>query len=163
DPVNMPWTMSYGANAQVFQRAPSLSRTFPDGVSNTLAIVEKYANCGGATVGWVEPLPDFRSTFADGGDVTQGANNGQDYPVTSGRPPVSINAFAANPLVGPRTFQVAPRRDECNFRWPSTPHRSGMLAALADGSVRTLHPAMSPTTFWGAVTPAGGEVLGADW
>jgi hypothetical protein len=38
-----------------------------------------------------------------------------------------------------------------------------MIVALADGSVRTIHPGISPETFWAAVTPAGGEVLGADW
>ena len=44
-----------------------------------------------------------------------------------------------------------------------TPHSAGMLVALADGSVRTLAPSMSPATYWGAVTPNGGEALGSDW
>ena len=44
-----------------------------------------------------------------------------------------------------------------------TPHRIGMLVALVDGSVRQIAPGISPTTFWAAVTPAGGEVLGSDW
>jgi hypothetical protein len=34
--------------------------------------------------------------------------------------------------------------------------------ALLDGSVRQLAPCISPTTFWAAVTPAGGEVLDSD-
>jgi len=38
-----------------------------------------------------------------------------------------------------------------------------MLVALADGSVRTIAPSISAVTFWAAVTPAGGEMLGADW
>jgi hypothetical protein len=38
-----------------------------------------------------------------------------------------------------------------------------MLVGLGDGSVKTLNPAMSPKTFWAAVTPAGSEVLGNDW
>ena len=38
-----------------------------------------------------------------------------------------------------------------------------MFVALLDGSVRRLAPGISPTTFWAAVTPAGGEVLGSDW
>jgi hypothetical protein len=37
-----------------------------------------------------------------------------------------------------------------------------MLVALMDGSVRTLNPEISMETFWGAVTPSGGEVL-AGW
>jgi hypothetical protein len=38
-----------------------------------------------------------------------------------------------------------------------------MLVALVDGSVRGLSPGIQPETYWAAVTPAGGEVLGADW
>jgi len=38
-----------------------------------------------------------------------------------------------------------------------------MLAALADGSVRTLGAGMSGRTFWHAVTPQGNEILGSDW
>ena len=44
-----------------------------------------------------------------------------------------------------------------------TPLRIGILVALVDGSVRQIAPGISPTTFWAAVTPAGGEVLGSDW
>jgi hypothetical protein len=44
-----------------------------------------------------------------------------------------------------------------------TPHRIGMLVAWVDGSVRQSSPGISPTPFWAAVTPAGGEVLGSDW
>jgi hypothetical protein len=61
------------------------------------------------------------------------------------------------------TFQVRPSMDQCNPAIPQTPHRGGMLAGLGDGSVRTLAPGMSPTTFWAAVTPAAGETLGSDW
>ena len=61
------------------------------------------------------------------------------------------------------TFQVMPSLADCNPRVAQTPHANGMLVALADGSVRTLAPGISPATYWGAVTPNGGEVLGNDW
>jgi hypothetical protein len=38
-----------------------------------------------------------------------------------------------------------------------------MQVTLADASVRTLSSGMSGTTWWAAVTPACGEVLGPDW
>jgi hypothetical protein len=38
-----------------------------------------------------------------------------------------------------------------------------MQVTLADGSARTLSQGMSGTTWWAAVTPSGGEVLGSDW
>ena len=40
---------------------------------------------------------------------------------------------------------------------------AGCVVGLADGSVRTLAPSMSGDTWWAAVTPSGGEVLGSDW
>jgi hypothetical protein len=52
---------------------------------------------------------------------------------------------------------------------PDKPHaglgkRAGaFLVGLADGSVRSLKPTISKETLWAAFTPAGGEVLGADW
>jgi hypothetical protein len=89
------------------------------------------------------------ATFADPAtDIT---------PVTGGSPPVS------NPSALELTFQVAPRQSECMGSVAQTPHPSGMLVALVDGSVRTLAPGMSSQTYWGAVTPAGGELLGGDW
>ena len=61
------------------------------------------------------------------------------------------------------TFQTAPSRRDCEPSVAQTPHTSGMLAALADGSVRLLASHMSPRTYWSAVTPNGGEILGPDW
>lgn len=61
-------------------------------------------------------------------------------------------------------FQVAPRGHViCDARVPQTPHIGGMLICMADCSCRTVLPAINPLTFWSAVTPAGGEVLGPDW
>jgi hypothetical protein len=37
-----------------------------------------------------------------------------------------------------------------------------MLIGLGDGSVRTIAPTVAPAVYWGAVTPAAGEVIG-DW
>ena len=81
-----------------------------------------------------------RSSFADVGDVGPNA--------------------ASPPTL---TFQVRPAISDCNPRIPQTPFSGGLLAGLADGSVRMLSPGISPATFWAAVTPAGGEVLGSDW
>jgi hypothetical protein len=75
------------------------------------------------------------------------------------------------------TFQVAPTvwlgngstpvrptdPNACDWTVPQAIHRAGLLVGLADGSVRTVGSRVSPETFWAAVTPAGGEVLGNDW
>jgi len=61
------------------------------------------------------------------------------------------------------TFQLRPKIEEADPRIPQSPYTHGLLAGLADGSVRMISPQISPQTFWAAVTPNGGEVLGPDW
>ncbi len=155
--------MSYAANALAFSPRSALTKSFGDGTSNTLLYAEHYAfNCGGTEYSWAEgnassgflhpdPIRVFRrATFADQaiGDVYPIAN-----PAT-GRTQGSVAGL---------TFQTRPALNECDPRVAQTPHASGMLVALADGSVRSLSPGMSDATYWAAVTPAGGEVLGDDW
>jgi len=38
-----------------------------------------------------------------------------------------------------------------------------MNVALADGSVKILSGSLDPKTWWALCTPAGGEVISADW
>ncbi len=152
---------SYAANAQAFHNFPSLSRTFSDGTSNTIALAEHYGHCdpsGGFSYRQAVCMGlGHRATFADGGPPNQvlppdGREN-DVYPVTEGSPPVSHSSFQA------WTFQVAPKVADCRQIVAQTPHPGGMLAAMMDGSVRTLSPGMAETVFWGAVTPSGGELL----
>ncbi len=169
---------SYAANAQVFVGRPSLVTSFHDGQSNTIAFAEHYASCAGVQYDYswqtVIGRPGFqthRPTFADGGAVFGGQNEQDVYPVTTGDPPVTRPSrpgvtFQVAPQVWFQTNWNAPRQPaagECDWSVPQTPHASGMPVALADGSVRVLAPSISIETFWAAVTPAGGEVLGGDW
>jgi type II secretory pathway pseudopilin PulG len=165
---------SYGANAQVFGRPVSINSGFPDGTSNTIAFAEHYSqSCNDTRFSWAETFPRVvtelnlsyhRAAFADNGPLVRSPLNipinqlYQDaYPITSGNPPSSVGSIAG------LTFQVHPSIAQCDPRLAQTPHPSGMLVALIDGSVRTLSPGMAPTTYWAAVTPSGGEVLGPDW
>ncbi len=151
---------SYAVNGFLFTGEVRLGSGIPDGASNTLAWAEHYAyGCGDVSYWWlfasdeyfisskpiqirgVESRRSRRATFAD-------RELGDEIPADP--PP-------------PRTFQVRPSMSECDPRLAQTPHLSGMLAGLGDGSVRTIAPGISPATFWAAVTPAGGEVLGNDW
>jgi prepilin-type N-terminal cleavage/methylation domain-containing protein len=155
DPSKIEHVTSYAANMQVFRTNAHMTRTFRDGTSNTIAFAEHYSNCQGYMYLYNLNQPMFplffrRATFAD--DVY-----GDVYPKTKGQPPISVGS---SPGV---TFQVAPRVEDCRQSIPQTPHRGGMLTAMGDGSVRILSQGIAPTTFWGAVTPAGGEVPGNDW
>jgi prepilin-type N-terminal cleavage/methylation domain-containing protein len=158
DGLNAPGLASYAANAKVFNKKANINNTFVDGASNTIAFGEHYAfDCGATQFNWytvvIMAFPEtgvilHRASFADQSDVV---------PVTNGTPPTSLGAVAG------LTFQTRPRKSECDPRIAQTPHSGGMLVALGDGSVRMLSRGMSENTYWGAVTPAGGEALGADW
>ena len=63
-------------------------------------------------------------------------------------------------------FQVQPNwkvGGNCDFRLASTPRAGGIVVALGDGSVRNIAPGITGDTWWAAMTPTGGEVLGDDW
>jgi prepilin-type N-terminal cleavage/methylation domain-containing protein len=146
---------SYGLNALAFCQGSSLTASITDGTSNTLAIAEHYAlRCG--LVYYSAFLPAnamviHRATFADPqADIT---------PVTSGNPPMS----SPPGLQASYTFQAAPQISNCFSSVAQTPHRSGMIVGLMDGSVRVLVPQISVYAYWAAVTPAGGEVSPADF
>jgi prepilin-type N-terminal cleavage/methylation domain-containing protein len=142
---------SYPANALVFLGDPSLNRTFQDGTSNTIAFAEHYANCQTYYFRWSEgPRGNHnqrRATFADVPGYGDVAPENWKQP----------DNFS-------KSFQIMPIMPIlCDPYVPQTPHSAGMLVALGDGSCRILGAGMSPATFWAAVTPAGGEILGDDW
>jgi len=151
---------SYGANYWAFRRGGmSLSASFQDGTSNTLAFSEHYYRCGPQQVTFmyqwfgIFPGTGRPATFAD-------PNEGDPKPITEGSPPTTHASFPTFPNIP--TFQVAPTQLNCLHLVPQTPHQNGMLVALMDGSARVMSPSISPATYWGAITPSGGEVLG-DW
>jgi prepilin-type N-terminal cleavage/methylation domain-containing protein len=167
---------SYAPNALVisqrFAIGPQGKARIPadiqDGTSNTILHAEKYARCSNTVM-----APAFR----DGG--TAWAYSGaapfpwQPPPMSPPRPGFvpgfAIRAFAAvgapDAIGEGSRFQVQPTPflGNCDPTRAATAHTGGILVGLADGSVRTLAPTMSGKTWWAAVTPAGGEVLGSDW
>jgi prepilin-type N-terminal cleavage/methylation domain-containing protein/prepilin-type processing-associated H-X9-DG protein len=161
DNTGQAWgASSFALNAQVFaevkpngelkqpQGSPRLPATFPDGTSNTILAAEKYARC------------QFYA-YADGGSFW-------GYWLTSQPQTQPLHAgFAVSwqPYdIGPRSkFLVVPDPRNCDPTLASTPHRGGIQVLLADGSVRSLAPSISGTTWWAACTPNGGETLGTDW
>ncbi len=164
---------SYAPNALVVapngpQGKARLTADIPDGTSNTLLHAEKYARCSNTSM-----VPAFR----DGGTawaycaslVFPWLQPPMDLPPQAFGPGFAIPAFAARgapDAVGEGSrFQVRPTPflGNCDPTRASTAHAAGMLVGLADGSVRTLAPGLSGTTWWAAVTPSGGEVLGPDW
>jgi hypothetical protein len=134
---------SYAANAQVFLLGSRLPDSIPDGTSNTIAFAEHYGLCDYTPFDYttVDMGMDSWPHRADFADVLD------EQPMIP--PP-------------PDTYQVAPLVADCDPTLAQTPHTGGMVISLFDGSARQISPSISPATYWGAVTPAGAEVL-IDW
>jgi len=139
-----------------------------DGTTNTILHAEKYARCSNTCMA---------PAFQDGGTAwaycTAVLFPWQPPPMTlpakAFQPGFCIAGLAgrgAPNAIGPGSkFQVQPTPFEgnCDPTRAATAHSGGILVGLADGGVRTLSGAMSGNTWWFAVTPSGGEVLGSDW
>ena len=168
---------SYGSNGLIAGNGPptpspqGMNRmsTITDGTSNTILHAEKYARCADSNM-----LPAFQ----DGGTAWAYSTT----PVFPWQPPpmdlpprgafqpgFAIAALAnlgAPNAVGPGSiFQVQPTPflGSCDPTRASTAHPGGIQVGLADGSVRNLSRGMTGQTWWAAVTPSGGEVMGLDW
>ncbi len=183
-------TASYAANGLVFKsNRGSLGSTFKDGTSNTIAFAERYQACdtkdpsigidgvvynlwGYGTYGPTMPA------FATLTPITPGNLRSTDQVAPDRTPPNGRASYGTGKVylklgfdsdAGGREkdypFQVAPNgwQYPCDPSVPQTPHMSGMLVALADGSVRPVSGTVSQWAFWAACTPNGGETLPADW
>jgi len=60
-------------------------------------------------------------------------------------------------------FQVQPTTATCNPKLASTPHAGVILVGLGDGSIRGVSGSITLPTWWAAIDPADGSVLGSDW
>jgi prepilin-type N-terminal cleavage/methylation domain-containing protein len=153
------WTAgSYATNGQVFQgnrwytdygRYPG---SISDGTNNTIFFTEKEAvgdgNCPGSrTAGynyWADWGPDTGSTGLSG---SWGVVSWLAQPVGIG---------ANYPLISPIPGRA------CSSA-PSTGHTGGIMVGMGDGSVHLVAQGISAASWWYAMTPHGGEVLGSDW
>lgn len=145
---------SYALNMQVFGGSPQLVGTFRDGTSNTIALSQHYLVCRNRqnffmyhflTPGPGAPTYGFRSgTFAD--------------PFWADVVPITKDGVTKSSRPG-ATFQVVPLPKDADGAMLQATQSTGLLAAMADGHVRTFAPSVSETVFWSAVTPAGGEIV----
>jgi hypothetical protein len=120
---------------------PVLPRSIPDGLSNTLLFVERYAyNC----------VYDASTNPPTMGNRTWGEDNAGP----SRWAPTLIHAslFEVEPKVGMQSCYV-----------PQAFTPAGIGVGLADGSVRFVNPGISYTTWWKLCLPNDGLPLGADW
>jgi prepilin-type N-terminal cleavage/methylation domain-containing protein len=163
---------SYAANGLVFRdNSARMPATFVDGTSNTILFGEHYQTCADATNLWgyggygisnasfgYLPLPGGFSTRKFAPDVPLRVNgSGQ----VLGK--VGLDSPGPGTVTKPVPFQLMPRLADCDPSIAQALHPGGMVAALGDGSVRTVSGSITQWTFWAACTPGGGETLPDDW
>jgi prepilin-type N-terminal cleavage/methylation domain-containing protein len=155
----------YATNSQVHSliRGDPLNKVrladVTDGTSNTILYAEKYARCTSTS-----KHLDGGSFWAYCATFVLDMPPPMDPPLKPYAPAFAIVGLFGNPQ-GPDAsrFQVQPREGDCDPTRAATAHAGGIQVGLVDGSVRTLTPGMSGETWWAAVTPRGGELLGSDW
>jgi prepilin-type N-terminal cleavage/methylation domain-containing protein/prepilin-type processing-associated H-X9-DG protein len=152
---------SYAMNGNVFgvnydwnwgQGCYKFPASIVDGTSNTIFFTEKEVESYGGQTGW-SPDSGF-NCWSDWGPAISSAEGGQPTGAASVpifRPP----GGCAN------TGQGTGGCGDGNKA--NSPHTGGINVGLGDGSVRFVSQGISGSTWWFALTPAGGEVLGTDW
>jgi prepilin-type N-terminal cleavage/methylation domain-containing protein len=142
---------SYGVNGAVFRHnyqwggigLTAYPAGIPDGTSNTIFYTEKLSrtfNCTGCCNNYNDNFwPDWG--------------------------PLISSADCGMPTGPAAMFQVLTKGDpsSADGNRASSDHPGSILAALGDGSVRIVSASVSPTTWWSAMTPNGGETLGSNW
>ena len=142
-----------------------------DGTSGTVLFAERYRACNGKSTQWAYGgngycNPSFAFLPQPGGAATEMFAPDQPLRLDPGGKvygKVGLDTAGPGAVTVPVAFQQSPRPADCDVRLPQTAHSGGIQVAMGDGSVRNVAAGVSQQTFWAAATPAGGEVLGADW
>jgi hypothetical protein len=142
----------YASNHLLFEApGPRLPVSIPDGLSNTITIIERYSRGyvwppGGtpvvhtwSRVGATTPPPWIISGYTW---ICPAGPPGYTAVVMVQESPVETNAYEGNP----QSFFVG-----------------GALAVLADGSVRPVHSTLASLTLYYAMKPNDGQPLPSDW
>jgi hypothetical protein len=157
-------------NTGVFDKDGIKISTIPDGSSNTVLLAEGYAICtsstttgasgsdqtttGGYRYGYYNQIVNsvytynITYTYAAGYTVSQTLSYSQYIPRFS--------------LLKGKTFQVRPIPSQCDASVPQG-FAGSLLVLLGDGSVKGVSSGVSESTWAGALTPDGGELLNGDW
>jgi prepilin-type N-terminal cleavage/methylation domain-containing protein len=142
---------SYGYNGQVFYLAyPGWGAGYTryptqisDGTTQTIFFMEKAVRgFGGPGQGWA-PKDDM-NYWPDWG-------------------PCVVSSEAGQPTGPASYYQQNPQFGVTNGNLPSSCHLGGIMTALGDGSVRLVSQGVGGNTWWAAMTPRSGDVLGSDW
>jgi len=161
---------SYWSNFYVFGSArpydpttggyPTISKftigNIPDGTSNTIGMLERYA---------YTPAYSWGMLWAHPADAWQWGPNNQwtsSYSAADNAGPSGIRGYNIN---APSSYmpQFGYRAAQAHPYYPSSAHSTSILVMMMDGSVRNVSGGVSGTTWNYAMVPDEGGVLGANW
>jgi len=124
----------------------------PDGTSNTIGIVERFAGCPyyGWSNGAIYPMSFSYWGFNSNGSAYGTGQSGGGW----GR---------YQPMIQPPIYNYSPSGlQPAHPFYPTTGHPV-LMVGLMDGSVRAVSQSITATTWNNALMPADGNPLGADW
>jgi prepilin-type N-terminal cleavage/methylation domain-containing protein/prepilin-type processing-associated H-X9-DG protein len=151
-------TTSYAMNGNVFgisypwgwgQGSAKFPASIVDGTSQTIFMTEREVQSYGSSA-W---SPDVGlNVWADWGPCIASIESGSQptgpAAIFMVRPPLGCGGTTGGCGDGNRA---------------NSPHTGGINAAMGDGSVRFVSSGVSGSTWWIALTPAAGDILGSDW
>ena len=161
-PISYPWGWGQGA-----KRFPA---AIQDGTSNTIFMTERAVVTGGYS-GWSPDdgfnfWPDWGPAIhsREAGEQDQ-FNGPQSIPPTNTKnglpvfkPAYTCAQYNNQPGSGNGACAIGVGGNKAN-----SPHTAGIMVGLGDGSVRFVSSGISGTTWYAAITPAQGDILGSDW
>jgi prepilin-type N-terminal cleavage/methylation domain-containing protein/prepilin-type processing-associated H-X9-DG protein len=169
------FSSNYAANVLVFSPlgTQNISAQVPDGTSATVAFAERYRNCTPTPPGTVGTQPGWNYS------IILAANGWGGHPNDPGASPTFGWDLLANGVystLGSATilggFQGGVPYQLCNPLGTQGYHPGSMQVGMCDGSVRLVNtgmlmgvtvPPMPPSTWTAACTPAGNDIVGADF
>lgn len=139
-----------------------------DGLSNTIFICEKYAQCNNATFAegggyWAYCALTSPALPAPMAPAPKPVYPGFEITYFAGVAPPQAQAIGSASKFQVQPFPFTGAASQCDPVRAQTPHSGVMQACLGDGSVRPLSANISAATWWSACTHIGNEQLGSDW
>jgi prepilin-type N-terminal cleavage/methylation domain-containing protein len=139
-------SITYDAN-KMSGPSPYTIGSIPDGTSNTIATIDRYAS---SQTNWWQQAWAFPCQSSDCYDSA-------NYPI------VWNNEAAQNPpIYAPANYSTL-GGNQTQIYGVTSAHTGGTLVGMMDGSVRVVATTMSQTTFNLALYPTDGTPLPSDW
>lgn len=176
DPQGLAGT-NYAGNYQVFASPGStetngksessfILSSITDGTSNTIFFAEQFGKSNIDSNHWSYPIGmTFNNGGPNGHHVQSGpVSNFKQYvePIFAIGPTID-SAIASPPAwIPPPEFRTR-AKNAVGQNTPAAPHRSLIIVAMGDGSVRTVDSDINPVTWAYAICPIDDQVMGADW